>query len=89
MRALLTMVITMGVLIVAMVVVLVTVAVRRLAAPFPFTARVLEEPSGTHMQAISVVGDRLAVLLQGGGPDRIILLDPHSGQVAGRIGLQQ
>ena len=39
------------------------------------------------MQALGAAGDRLAVLLQGGGPDRVLLLDPRSGQVVGRVGL--
>jgi len=31
--------------------------------------------------------DRLAVQLQGGGADRVVLVDPDSGAVAGRITL--
>ena len=87
MRALLTAVVVMGVLIVAMVATLVVVIVRRLAVPSPLLAQAMNEAPGTHMQAIASAGDRLAVLLQGGGADRIVLLDPHSGQVVGRIGL--
>ena len=86
MRALLTAVVVMGVLIVAMVATLVVVIVRRLAVP-PALAQALNEAPGTHIQAIASAGDRLAVLLQGGGADRIVLLDPRSGQVVGRIGL--
>ncbi len=56
------------------------------AAPAPVAA-LLDEPAGTHMPAMTAAGDRLAVLLQGGGPDRIVLLDPRTGQVAGRVGL--
>ena len=86
MRALLTAVVAMGVLIVAMVATLVVVIVRRLAVP-PALAPALHAAPGTQIQAIASAGDRLAVLLQGGGADRIVLLDPRSGQVVGRIGL--
>ncbi len=89
MRALLTAVVVMGVLIVAGVATLAVTIMRRLAAPQSHVAQIMAEPPGTRVQAISQAGDRLAVLLQGGGPDRIVLLDPHSGQVVGRIGLPQ
>ena len=87
MRALLTAVVVMGVLIVAMVATLVFVIARRLSGSPLLAAQVMEEAPDTRMQAIAQAGDRLAVLLQGGGPDRIVLIDPHSGQVVGRIGL--
>ena len=89
MRALLTAVIVMGVLIVAMTATLAVVIVRRLAVAPTLLAQAMKEAPGTHMQAIAPAGDRLAVLLQGGGADRIVLLDPRSGQVVGRIGLAQ
>lgn len=50
----------------------------------PF-ALALDEPAGTHIAGIVAVGDHLAVQLQGGGADRVVLVDPRSGAVAGRI----
>lgn len=50
-------------------------------------AAVLDEPVGTRIMGIAVVQDRLAVQLQGGGVDRVLLLDPRTGAVAGRISL--
>jgi hypothetical protein len=47
----------------------------------------LDEPAGTRIAGIASAGDRLAVRLQGGGSDRVVLVDPRTGAVAGRIGL--
>ena len=52
-----------------------------------FVSGVLDEPAGTHIGGIVAVRDRLAVQLQGGGADRIVLIDPTTGAVAGRISL--
>ena len=87
MRALLAAVIVMGVLIVVGVATLVVTVVRRLSVSPVQTALSVDEPAGTRMVGVTGAGDRLAVLLQGGGPDRILLLDPRSGQVVGHIGL--
>jgi hypothetical protein len=45
----------------------------------------LDEPEGTHIAGIAAVRDRLAVQLQGGGADRVVLIDPSTGMVSGRI----
>ncbi len=88
MRGLQAAVILMGVLIVVGVGVIGTTIVRRLGAPAPgAVALVLDEPTGTRMVSAGAAGDRLAVLLQGGGPDRVVLVDPRTGLVAGRVGL--
>lgn len=50
-------------------------------------AAVLDEPPGTRIAGITAVADRLAVQLTGGGADRVVLLDPRTGQVAGRVAL--
>ena len=50
-------------------------------------AAILDEPPGTRIAGIAVVADRLAVQLTGGGADRVVLVDPKTGQVAGRIAL--
>ena len=88
MRGLMAAVIGMGVLIVLGVAILGVTIVRRLAAPVQ-VPQAFDEPLGTHMQSVASAGDRLAVLLTGGGPDRILFLDPRTGQVTGRVGLPQ
>ena len=82
----------MGVLIVVATTVLVVLIARRIGGGAwchrlrlrcCWTSR-----SGTRIAAIAAAGDRLAVQLQGGGPDRVLLVDPRNGRVAGRIGLR-
>jgi hypothetical protein len=88
MRGLQAAVILMGVLIVVGVGVIGTTIVRRLGAPTAAPlALVLDEPAGTRMVSADGAGDRLAVLLQGGGPDRVVLVDPRTGLMAGRVQL--
>ncbi len=90
MRGLLVLVVVMGVLIVAGVATVGVTITRRLSAAGAAGAVgsvALAEPAGTRMVSIAPAADRLAVLLQGGGPDRIVLLDPRTGAVSGRIGL--
>ena len=88
MQALKALTIVMGVLIVAGTVVLGVVLARRLgggsAAP---VSVLLDEPAGTRIAGIAAAGDRLAVQLQGGGPDRVVLFDARSGAPAGRLSL--
>jgi hypothetical protein len=89
MRALQTLVIVMGVLIVAGMATIAITLVRRSGAPPPSMPDLtLSEPPGTHIAAISALGPRLAVLLQGGGPDRVLIVDAN-GQVVGHISLKQ
>ena len=91
MRFLKALTIAMAVVIVLGTTVLLVVIARRLGGRSAVTApvaAVLDEPAGTRIAGIAAVGDRLAVQLQGGGPDRVLLLDPHTGAVAGRIGLR-
>jgi hypothetical protein len=82
--------IAMGLLIVlGTTVILVTIVKRTLSGPAglpekAFTA-VLDEPAGTNVAGIAAVHDRLAIQLHGGGPDRVVLVDPGSGAVVGRI----
>lgn len=95
MRALKVATIVMGVLIVAGTMALVIAVARRPGAPktpptagLPaIVAAVLEEPAGTRIATVAAVQDRLAVQLQGGGADRVVLVDPRSGAVVGRISL--
>ena len=92
MRALKVATIAMGVLIlVGTAVILVTIVKRTMSGPAGIPekafAAVLDEPAGTAIAGITSVRDRLAVQLHGGGPDRVLLIDPVSGVVVGRVGL--
>ena len=89
MRALKAATIGMGLLIVLGTTVLIATIIKRSAAPVVAVdlAAVLDEPAGTRIAGIAAVGDRLAVQLQGGGADRVVLVNPHTGAVAGRISL--
>jgi len=89
MRALQALVIVMGVLIVAgMATIAITLVHRGAAPPVVMPDLTLTEPPGTHIATISQLGSRLAVLLQGGGPDRVVIVDTN-GQVVGRIKVKQ
>ncbi|MGH7155157.1 MAG: hypothetical protein ACREF3_14630, partial [Acetobacteraceae bacterium] len=82
MRVLTALTVAMGVLILVGTTVLVVTIVRRSGAPpaaMQAAAVVLNEPAGTRIAGIAAVADRLAVELQGGGPDRVVLVDPRSG----------
>jgi hypothetical protein len=98
MRALKIATIVMGVLIVAGTTGLIVVVAHRLSSPASSSASVggvlpasvaavLDEPAGTRIAGIVAVRDWLAVQLQGGGGDRVVLIDPASGAVTGRISL--
>jgi len=87
-RVLKVAVIAMGVLIVAGVAILATLIVGRVA-PSGGGARAfrLDEPAGTGVANATLSGDRMLVVLRGGGPDRVVVLDMASGRVLARIGL--
>lgn len=95
MRLLTIATVVMGVLIVLGTIGLLVALARRGAVPAPVAtapgpgplAAILAEPEGTRIVAVTAVQDRLAVQLQGGGADRIVLVDPRSGVVTGRISL--
>jgi len=89
MRVLTALTVAMGVLILLGTTVLVVTIVKRSAAPgsAPGAALVLDEPAGTKIAGLTAVADRLAIELQGGGADRVVLVDPRSGKIVGRIGL--
>jgi hypothetical protein len=94
MRALKIATIVMGVLIVIGTVGLIIGIARRSSPPVvpvamlpSFVAAVLDEPEGTRIAGIVAVRDRLAVQLQGGGVDRVVLIDPSAGTVVGRVSL--
>lgn len=94
MRALKIATIVMGVMIVVGTTVLVIEIGRRMsmaasagATSPPSAPVVLNEPVGTRIAGLVAVRDRLAVRLEGGGTDRVVLIDPATGAVAGRISL--
>lgn len=89
MRLLRVLVVVMGVMIVAGVAALGVLLTRRIGAvPAPATAALLDEPDGTRIASISSAADSIALQLQGGGPDRVVVIDPRSGRIIGRIGLK-
>ncbi|GAB0116565.1 hypothetical protein [Acidisoma sp. 7E03] len=49
------------------------------------TTQMLNQPAGSHISSIATAGDRLAVLVNGGGPDRILFVDPATGAVTGQL----
>ena len=88
MRAMLALVIGMGVLIFLGVAVIGVTILHRATSGGLAADVLLDEPAGTRIAAISPAGNRLAVLLTGGGLDRIVLLD-GSGHVVGHVGVRR
>jgi len=88
-------VIVMGVLIVLATALLVATIIRRQAGassaasspPAGSGTVLLDEPAGTRIGSVVAVRDGVALLLQGGGPDRVVLVDPTTGRATERIGL--
>lgn len=80
-------VVIMAVLILAGTVVLaVTIAHRLGGRPAPPALAGLGEPAGSRILGIAAAGDRLAVHVVGGGQeDRIVIVDPASHRVMGRL----
>lgn len=74
-------VVVMGVLIVGGVALLLVLIVGRVAAPGRQAAGplLLDEPAGTELTAMALSGDRLALQLRGGGPDRVVVVDLRGG----------
>lgn len=92
MRAVKIAVAVMSVLIVLGTIVVVATVINRMSNPAApvmtaGAAAAMDEPAGTAIVGIASVGDRLAVQLRGGGPDRVVFVDPRSATVAGRISL--
>ena len=94
-RALKIAVVVMGVMIVGGTATLVVLIVQRVGGkgnPVPAVSAAallyqLDEPSGTAIASIAMGPDRLAIQLRGGGPDRVVLVDPRSGAMVARIAL--
>lgn len=89
MRALKILMAVMGLLIIAGIAVLGITISQRMSVPKLTASAVLDEPAGTHITQISASSDRLSLLLQGGGPDRLIVMDLAKGQVVLRSTLSR
>ena len=95
MRWLVAAVVVMGVLILGAAGVLVATLVSRFHVPDILPRRVrrsaaaitLDEPAGTRIAGVSALGDRLVLALHGGGPDRVVVIDPARGRALFRVGL--
>ncbi len=88
MRWLMMAVVVMGVLIVAGVVTIGMVLFQRMSpGAAAIAARCSTSPPARALPAPRWGPDRLAVQLQGGGPDRVVLVDTKAGRVLGRVSL--
>ena len=93
MRLVKVLAVVMGVMIVIGTTVVVVTIIKRATSGSPGgspganIAVVLEEPAGTSIRGIAALSDRVAVLMQGAGPDRIVLIDPRTGLRTGTIAL--
>lgn len=89
MRALMALTIGMGVLIVAGTATIAVTIFRRMGAgAAPVADAMLAEPAGTRIAGIAGSGERVALWLQGGGPDRVVVWDAAHGRIAGRLSLK-
>ena len=102
-RALLALVIGMGVLIAAGILVVVATLVHRSFAPSGTRAATsalsgpaqagttsLDQPPGSRIVTMSATDGRVALLVSGGGlPDRVLLLDARDGSTATTIRLER
>ena len=105
MRALKIATIVMGVLILGGTGILLTLLAKRgTSAPAPvltagptdipgeagiMASIILDEPAGSRIVSMIQAEARLALLVQGGGADRIVFVNMRTGKVAGRISLKQ
>ena len=83
MRAMMALVVGMGVLIIVGVAVVAVTIVGRMGAHPAAVTVTLDEPAGTHIAGVAALGDHMEVVLQGGGPDRIVVVQ------AGAVRLKQ
>lgn len=88
MQALKVLVVVMGVMIVGGVATLAVLLAKRMTVP-PATlgSIMLDEPAGTRIVAAVPGGEHIVLQLQGGGPDRVAVVEARTGRVVGRIGL--
>jgi hypothetical protein len=68
-------------------------AVSELPQPAPVTppggyfSSELPIPSGSKLEQVTTAGDRIVLRFTGGDGDRLLVVDPHNGQVTGSIAL--
>jgi hypothetical protein len=89
-RALKALVVGMGVLIVAGTVALVAVAVQRVRGAGGGPARLdlaLDQPEGSRIAGVAATEGTLGVWVARPDGDRVLLVDPRTGRVAGEIRL--
>ncbi len=90
MRTLKIAVIVMGVMIVGGVATLGVLLFQRVAGPVAAVgAVVLDEAEGTRIAGSTAVGEKVLLQLQGGGPDRVVVVDLRTGRVSARIALKR
>ncbi len=94
MRTLKAITVIMAVLIIVGTVTLAVLIAKRLAGPPAASGEAiavrLDEPPASEIVAIASEGPgQLALLLHGGGPDRVVVVDLASGGVRARIGLSR
>ncbi|MFT8246547.1 DUF6476 family protein [Roseomonas sp. BN140053] len=97
MRALKVLVVVMGVLIVAGTVTLVALIVQRMGGAVPVASRVeappvgveasLGQPPGTRILGMAGAEGRIALWVSRPEGERVLLLDPRSGRLAGEVRL--
>ena len=88
MRALKVLVVVMGVMIVGGVATLAVLLAKRMTVPpVALGSITLDEPAGTRIVAAVPGGEHIVLHLQGGGPDRVAVVEARTGRVVGRIGL--
>jgi hypothetical protein len=90
MQALRVLVVVMGVMIVGGTITLGVLVWRKLGsvgAPVVAASVLLEEPEGTRIMQASAAGETVVLRLEGGGPDRVVVVDTRTGRVVGRVGL--
>lgn len=90
MRTLKIAVIVMGVMIVGGVATLGVLLFQRAAGPVAAVGEVvLDEAEGTRIAGSTAVGEKVVLQLQGGGPDRVVVVDVRTGRVSARITLKK
>ena len=89
MRGLKVAVAVMGVLIVAGTATLLVLLVNQVGGTPNAAGIVLDEPAGTRIAATSATRGQVVLQLQGGGPDRIVIVDLRAGRAVSRVGLSR
>lgn len=90
MRGLVALAVGLGVLIVIGIGVIAFTIINRIASVGAdrVTSVTLEEPPGSRIASQSLGGDRVSLQLEGGGPDRLVIIDLRNGKVLGRVTLR-